>query len=411
MPPPWFCHACARPGDRQIVDGFLCYPDDREFDVGEERPFLAHPHGQMLRPPPPEYRWGRFDKAFGIHSPVCGGRCLVASCNANNSLWITVLLLLVPAATWAITVVPELESEFGWWPVVVTLVFLGLSLSFLTVTWLVEPGILPHVELEDRSNPSQPVRLIYVFLHGQYFLKQTFRAQNSRFTDSCIEGFDHYCPYVGNAVGKRNYRYFILFLTNCLLLCISVTASAVALVYERIANHNQSFWHSVKKSAGATVLAGFCLVMGLSIACLLGYHLKLICRGLSTYEDLKVKFPNGVNPHDQGWRRNCFVLWCGPHYPSRVVEDKAKLSLTNFSSSSRVAGEDNLAAPLLSRSSPAGSGPPQDILALNESLLFSPSTPVFPRTSPRHNTTAPGGLTGASSTGRGAVSSADGNRQ
>lgn len=38
------------------------------------------------------------------------------------------------------------------------------------------------------------------------------RAKHCAVTDRCIEVFDHYCPWVGNAIGKRNRHTFLVFL-------------------------------------------------------------------------------------------------------------------------------------------------------------------------------------------------------
>ena len=39
---------------------------------------------------------------------------------------------------------------------------------------------------------------------------------------NCVERFDHHCPWTGSCIGRRNYRYYYIFI-NMLALCLSYT--------------------------------------------------------------------------------------------------------------------------------------------------------------------------------------------
>ncbi|ESN99640.1 hypothetical protein HELRODRAFT_142511, partial [Helobdella robusta] len=38
------------------------------------------------------------------------------------------------------------------------------------------------------------------------------RSKHCKITDRCIYKFDHYCVWIGNAIGGNNHRYFLLLL-------------------------------------------------------------------------------------------------------------------------------------------------------------------------------------------------------
>lgn len=49
----------------------------------------------------------------------------------------------------------------------------------------------------------------------------------TRVIEKCVLDMDHYCPWMNNCVGRRNYRYFILYLIYMVVGCVFVITFVV----------------------------------------------------------------------------------------------------------------------------------------------------------------------------------------
>lgn len=61
------------------------------------------------------------------------------------------------------------------------------------------------------------------------------RTAHCNVCNNCVLKFDHHCVWLGTCIGKRNYHYFVWFITFLLILCIyTMVFCALSIAYRAV---------------------------------------------------------------------------------------------------------------------------------------------------------------------------------
>ncbi|KAK9271122.1 hypothetical protein L1049_026711 [Liquidambar formosana] len=277
---------------------------------------------------------------------ILGGRLIFGP--DARSLLVTLLLIIVPLAVFCVFVARHLRHEFssynaGYAILVVAIVFTIYVLVLLLFTSARDPGIIPRnshppeeefrydssvsAEVGGRQTPSlQFPRTKEVVINGfsvkvKYcdtcMLYRPPRCSHCSICDNCVERFDHHCPWVGQCIGLRNYRYFFMFVSSSTLLCIYVFAMSALYIKVLMDNYHSTVWRAMKESPASVILMAYCFIALWFVGGLTGFHLYLIGTNQTTYENFRYRADNRNNAYNRGCLNNFLDVFCTKIKPSR----------------------------------------------------------------------------------------------
>jgi len=209
------------------------------------------------------------------------------------------------------------------------LLFLLTLFHFGTAS-TIDPGVIPRTTDEEEDSSLAPLYHNVVIRDVNVQMKwcttckfyRPPRSSHCSVCDSCVQNFDHHCPWLGNCIGRRNYRFFYWYLC-CLTAHMVITFTCSCLYIFNTMRAPMPFPDSniiVNKWSTAPVIASIviCILVFIFfffVCGLMAFHTFLITNGRSTYEQFSNRYQHQT-PFDYGIKKNWIKAFCSPIPPS-----------------------------------------------------------------------------------------------
>ena len=256
----------------------------------------------------------------------CWGFCMTGpeeDFGPNTCAWLTVL---TPMAlffyVWGETLAREARLLLG-----VAVACFASSIVWFVVTSFTDPGILPRNS--DPAAQKQPTPPLFRHRTDEEGVACTDtwcttcliyrppRASHCPDCDNCVRDFDHHCPFTRNCIGARNYPFFLAFLIS-VSLSLAVLLFSCLLLSGGMTRTIAASYDAELVGVLNLLLVLFAVVLSLLLWGFTGYHISLVCSGLTTKEYIKGR-RNGSKPILICQRIECCSLVPSKVHPRRLV--------------------------------------------------------------------------------------------
>ncbi|CAM0882548.1 unnamed protein product [Alopecurus aequalis] len=279
----------------------------------------------------------------GRNKFLCGGRCIFGP--DANSIVLSVSLIMTPTALFvgfvSFRLAELIGKPLGTFVPTTAMAVGAFDLIVLLLTSGRDPGIIPRntkppdpediqpdIQLDSMASsmaiaPSSgalpPTRDVYVngiVVKVKYchtcMLYRPPRCSHCSVCNNCVDRFDHHCPWVGQCIGKRNYRFFFMFISSTTFLCLYVFVFCWVNLILITRQYGYSLGGAIVESPVSGFLIVYTFVTSWFVGGLTAFHSYLICTNQTTYENFRYRYEGKSNPYNRGVARNLIEIFLSP---------------------------------------------------------------------------------------------------